>query len=179
MWEVGLPLSPVEFSSHHCFYKLSRSCLLGVCCCSCQLGCLFTTHVGGGSSSLSCGVFLPLPLSQAFLLLVAELAPLLPLEPLRPVRAVYLQFREGFPSSPLPHSVHPILFAMCLYCSYCLLPSFSFFPRWRSVFQGAMLFWPRVVCGSTAYHLPHLVCVFPSYLGMGIWWSGGPPGFSI
>jgi hypothetical protein len=37
MWEVGLPPSPVEFSSHHCFYKLSRSSLLGVCHCSCLL----------------------------------------------------------------------------------------------------------------------------------------------
>jgi hypothetical protein len=25
MWEVGLPPTPVEFSSHHHFYKLSRS----------------------------------------------------------------------------------------------------------------------------------------------------------
>jgi hypothetical protein len=32
--------------------------------------CLFTVHVGGGSSSLSCAVFLPPPLSQAFLLLI-------------------------------------------------------------------------------------------------------------
>jgi hypothetical protein len=37
-WEVGLPHSPVEFSSHHCFYKLSCSWLLGGClCCSCLL----------------------------------------------------------------------------------------------------------------------------------------------
>jgi hypothetical protein len=36
-WEVGLPLSPVEFSSHHHFYKLSRSWLLGVCRHSCLL----------------------------------------------------------------------------------------------------------------------------------------------
>jgi hypothetical protein len=48
----------------------------------------------------------------------------------------------------------------------------------RSV-QGAMLFWPRVVCGSTTYCLAHLVRVFPSCLGMGNWWPGGPPGFSI
>jgi hypothetical protein len=31
MWEVGLPPSPVEFSSHRHFYKLSRSWLLGMC----------------------------------------------------------------------------------------------------------------------------------------------------
>jgi hypothetical protein len=36
-WEVGLPPSPAEFSSHHHFYKLSCSWLLGVCCCSCLL----------------------------------------------------------------------------------------------------------------------------------------------
>jgi hypothetical protein len=30
----------------------------------------------------------------------------------------------------------PTLFATCLYCSYCLLLSFSFFPRWGSVCPG-------------------------------------------
>jgi hypothetical protein len=29
MWKVGLPPSPVEFSSHRHFHKLSCSCLLG------------------------------------------------------------------------------------------------------------------------------------------------------
>jgi hypothetical protein len=76
-------------------------------------------------------------------------------------RLVYLQFREGFPSPP------------CLYCCYCLLLSFSFFPRWMSVCPGAMLLWPRVVGGSTAYHLAHLVRVFPSHLGAGVWWWPG------
>jgi hypothetical protein len=42
------------------------------------------SSVGGGSSPLSCGVFLPPPLSQAFPLLVAGCAPLLLLEPLWP-----------------------------------------------------------------------------------------------
>jgi hypothetical protein len=32
--------------------------------------------------------------------------------------------------------VSPALFATCVYCSYCLLLSFSFFPRWRSVCPG-------------------------------------------
>jgi hypothetical protein len=41
--------------------------------------CLFTVHVGSGSSPLSCGVFLPKPLLQAFPLLVAGcVPPLLP-----------------------------------------------------------------------------------------------------
>jgi hypothetical protein len=32
--------------------------------------------------------------------------------------------------------VCPTLFPACLYCFYCLLVSFSFFPRWRSVCPG-------------------------------------------
>jgi hypothetical protein len=43
-WDVGLPPSPVEFSSLCHSYKLSRSWLLGGCCHSCLLrpACLFT-----------------------------------------------------------------------------------------------------------------------------------------
>jgi hypothetical protein len=51
-WEVGLPPCPVEFSSHRWFYKLSRSWLLGVCCCSCLL-------------QLACYEGFPLPPSSA------------------------------------------------------------------------------------------------------------------
>jgi hypothetical protein len=73
----------------------------------------------------SCGVFLPPPLLQAFPLLVAgHVPPLLP----SPAQLVYLQLCEGFPSPYLQRSEHPTLFATCLYCSYCLLLSFSFFP---------------------------------------------------
>jgi hypothetical protein len=118
---------------------LSQAFLLlitGRCCCSCQPPCLFTVHVGSGSSLFSCGVFLPPPLSQASPLLVAGHAPLLPSEALRPAWLVYLQSREGFPSPSLWRSGCPTLFPACLYCSYCLLLSFSFFPGWRSVCPG-------------------------------------------
>jgi hypothetical protein len=91
--------------------------------------CLFAVHVGSGSSLLSCGVFLPPPLTQAFPLLVARCAPPLPPEPLQPAGLLYLQFREGFPFPPLWSSGCPTLFASCLYCSYCLLLSLSFFSR--------------------------------------------------
>jgi hypothetical protein len=40
------------------------------------------------------------------------------------------------PFPHLWHSVCPTLFPTCLYCSYCFLLSFSFFPGWRSVCQG-------------------------------------------
>jgi hypothetical protein len=148
MWEVGLPLSCGVFLP----LPLSQAFPLlvtGRCCCSCQPPCLFTVHVGSRSSLLSCGVFLPPPFSPAFPLLVAGRTPPLPPEPLRPARLVYLQSRERFPSPNLQRSVRPTLFPVCLYCSYCLLLSFSFCPGWRSV-QEAMLLWPRLVCGSTA-----------------------------
>jgi hypothetical protein len=51
-------------------------------------------------------------------------------------RLVYLQSQEGFPSPPLRHSGHPTLFATCLYCSCCLLLSFSFFLGWGLVCPG-------------------------------------------
>jgi hypothetical protein len=97
------------------------------------VGMFVTVHVGGGTSPLSCGVFLLLPLSQAFPLLVAGHVPLLPPEFYSKAWLVYLQFWEGFPSPPFWSSVCPTLFAMCLYFSYCLLLSFSFFPDWGFV----------------------------------------------
>jgi hypothetical protein len=118
---------------------------------------LFTAHVGGVSTPLSCGVFLPLPLSQAFPLLVAGYTSPLPPETLRPAQLVYLQFHEGFPSPSLQCSVPPTLFPTCLYCSYCLLLSFSFFPQWRSVCPGGYAalaqgcLWEY--CGTTKFTL--------------------------
>jgi hypothetical protein len=141
--------------------------------------CLFTVHVGSGSSLPSCGVFLPPPLLQAFLLLIAERTPPIPLEPLWPGRLVYLQFREGFPSPPFStQCAPPSLLRVFILIAYYSVSLFSL-GRGLSV-QGAMLIWPRVVCGSTTYCLAHLVCVFPSRLGAGVWqWPRSPPGFSI
>jgi hypothetical protein len=55
----------------------------------------------------------------------------------------------------------PPLFATCLYCSYCLLLSFSFFPGWGSVCPGAYaalaqgcLWEYRVQLSSPGPHLP-------------------------
>jgi hypothetical protein len=124
--------------------------------------------------------FPPSTTLQAFLLLVAGHAPPLPPEALRPGWLVYLQSREGFPSPNLWRSVCPTLFPTCLYCSYCLLLSFSFCPPgggWSV--QGAMLLWPRLVCGSTAYSEARLVRVFPGRLGTGDWQPGSPSGFSV
>jgi hypothetical protein len=74
---------------------------------------------------------------------------------------------EGVPSPTFRISGHPALFAMCLfiflfqllvYYSVCF---FLFFTQgWGQSFQGAMLIWPRVVCGSTTCCLAHLVVCF-------------------
>jgi hypothetical protein len=93
------------------------------CTCFLRPACLFTAHVGSGSSPLSYGVFLPPPLLQAFLLLFAGHVPwLLP----SLAQLVYLQFCEGFPSAPFWCSGCSTLFATCLFCCYCLLFSCFF-----------------------------------------------------
>jgi hypothetical protein len=85
----------VEFSSHHCFYKLSHSWLLGSCRCSCLLhpACLLTVPWG-----------------------------------------------IAHPPPPW-HSGHPALFAICLFCCYCLLLSFFFFFPWVWVGLSRRLCW--------------------------------------
>jgi hypothetical protein len=80
--------------------------------------------------------FPPSTTLTSFPLLVAGRAPLLPLSPARPGLFIYSSVRD----SPTPFwcSGHPTLFAMCLYCSYCLLLSFSFIPGWGSVYPGGL-----------------------------------------
>jgi hypothetical protein len=177
-WPCRFCLLRVLLCVSHCYKLSSFQPHWGRWHCTCflRLVCSFTVHMGSWLSPLSCGVLLPLTLLQAFLLLIAgRVLPLLP----SPAQLVYLQFREGFPSPPLQCSGHPTLFAMCLFFCYCLLFSFLF-PGWGLVCAGAMLIWPRIVCGNTAYCLAHLVvCVFPSHLGSGNWRPRGPPGFSI
>jgi hypothetical protein len=77
---------------------------------------------------------------------------------------VYLQFAWGIAPYPLsgawgaqPSLLHVFFFFSCLFIIQFVF--FSFFSPWvggRSI-QGAMLIWPRVVCGSTTRCLAHLV----------------------
>jgi hypothetical protein len=135
---VSLPPSPVGLSSHHHFYKLSHSWFLGMCRHSCLLwsAYLFTVHVGSGPSTISCGVFFPLPLLQAFPLLVAGRVP--PLLPSPASLFIDLQFHEGLPlhhSSVLrvPHPLYYLTFLLLLLITQFF---FSFFPGWGSVCPG-------------------------------------------
>jgi hypothetical protein len=117
-----------------------------------------------GLPLLSCGVFLPPPLLQAFLLLVATALS-------GQARLVYLQFREGFsPVFGAQGAPPSLLRVFIVLIAYYLVSLFS--PGGGQSIQGAMLIWPRDVCGSTTYNLAHLVVhIFPSRLD--------PPSFSI
>jgi hypothetical protein len=129
---------------------------------------------------LSCGVFLPPPLSQAFLLLVAGRVPPLPPSPARPGLFIYSSGKDipspTFGTQDAMASLLRVFFVVIAYYSVSL-----FFPGWWSVCPGGYADLARVVCGSTMSHLAHLVvCVFPSHLGTGVWQRPrGPPGFSI
>jgi hypothetical protein len=133
--------------------------------------------VGGGSSLLSCGVFLPPPLSQAFLFLVAGHIPLLPPEPLWPGPACLVTIPRRIPLTPLQSSGSPTLFATCLYFSYCLLLSFSFFPGWGLVCLGGYVDLAQGCLWK--YHLPlSLPCpLLPKPSGHGRLVAQGPSWF--
>jgi hypothetical protein len=65
------------------------------------------------------------------------------------------------PFPPLWCSGCPAFFSTCLFYCCCLLFSFFSFSLGGGLsVQGAMLSWPRVVCGSTACRLDHLVVCF-------------------
>jgi hypothetical protein len=134
--------------------------------------------VGGGSYPLSCGVFFPLPVSQAFLLLIAGHASPLPPSLAGPGLFIYSSRKDSppplFGSQCTPPSLQHVFFVLIAYYSVSL-----FSPGGAWSVQGAMLIWPRVVSGSTMYYLAHLVVhVFPSHLGLGDWQRpGSPPGF--
>jgi hypothetical protein len=134
--------------------------ITGWCCCSCQPLCLFTAHVGGGSFPPHLWSFPPSATLRSFP------APGCWVHTPAPTRA-----SQAWPSLftvlgriPFPHSSalsapHPLSHMSLLFL--LLITQFLFFsPGGGWSFQGAMLIWPRVVCGSTAVPLsspcPHL-----------------------
>jgi hypothetical protein len=124
-------------------------------------GLFIYTSRGCDPSPFSCGVFLPPPLLQAFTLLVPGWVPPL-LLPSPAGLFIYNSMRDFF-SPPLRQSGCPALFAMCFFFFFQLLVYYSvcFFPMGGSQsVQGAMLIWPRFVCGSNTCCLAHMVVCF-------------------
>jgi hypothetical protein len=108
----------------------------------------------------------------------------LPPEPLQPGPACLFTVPGGIPLPPLCCSGCPTLFGTCLYCSYCLLFSFSFFPRWGSVRPGGyadlaqgclwkccILFSSPGLCLPKLSGRQHLVAQGPSWF-LRLTWSG-------
>jgi hypothetical protein len=90
---------------------------------------------------------------------------------------VYLQFCEGFPSLSLQSTGHLTLFAMCLYCSYCLLLSFPFFPRWGSVCPGGYAALAQGCLWKHHILLSSPCLLLPKLSGCGCLASRGPSWF--
>jgi hypothetical protein len=159
------------------FYFLQYTALPTFC--NCRLFCMRSSPLPLCGTFHTTAAVISFPLSKV----AGQVWPLLP-----SLASLFIySLPEGL---PLPHSLglgHPALFAMCLFFFCCLFIiqfvffSLYFFPLGGSLsVQGAVLIWPRVVCGSTLCHLAHLVlCIFPSILGAGISQCRSPPGFSV
>jgi hypothetical protein len=87
--------------------------------------------MGSEPSLLSCGVFLPLPLLQPFLLLVAGRVRPLPPSPARPGLFIYSSVRDSPP--PLRCSVRPTVFAIVFIVLVTYYSVSLFFPGWGLV----------------------------------------------
>jgi hypothetical protein len=174
MWEVGLPPSPVQFSSHCHFYKLSCSCLLGSAAApaSCHVSLQFTCEVGLPSSPVEfSSLCRSHKLSHSWLLGACP-APA-GASPAHPVCLFTVPGKILFSQSLALRAPHPLSHVSLLFL--LLISQFLFFSLGggRS-FQGAMLLWPRLVCGSTAVPrsspCPHL----PKVSGRGRLAAWGP-----
>jgi hypothetical protein len=76
-------------------------------------------------------------------------------------------------SAPHPLSRVSLLFLL-------LNSQFLFFPQVEvSLSRGLCCSGPGLSVGVPQYHEAHLVRVFPSHLGTGDWWPGGPSCFSV
>jgi hypothetical protein len=86
--------------------------------------------------------------------------------------------RLPFHQSSVLSVPHPLSHVSLLFLLF--ISQFLFFPQVEvSLFRGLCCSGPGFSVGVQQYCEAHLVCVFPSHLGVGDWWPGGPPCFSI
>jgi hypothetical protein len=161
---------------------LSQTFLLlitGRCCCSCQPPCLCTAHMGSGYSLLSCGVFLPPPLTRfpAPGCWACSPAPARA-SPACPACLFTVLGRIPFPQSSVLGAPH--LLSLVSLSFLLLITQFLFFPRVEvRLSRELCCSGPRLSVGIPQYYKDHLVHVFPSRLDAGDWRPGGPLGFSV
>jgi hypothetical protein len=73
---------------------------------------------------------------------------------------------------------HPLSHVSLLFL--LLITQFLFFPQVEVILsRGLCCSGPGLSVGVLQYSKAHLVRIFPSHLGVGDWWPGGPPGFSV
>jgi hypothetical protein len=86
--------------------------------------------------------------------------------------------RIPFPQSSVLRAPHPLFHMSLLFL--LLITQFLFFPQVEvSLSRGLCCSGPGLSVGVLRYREAHLVRVFPSRLGMGDWWPGGPHCFSV
>jgi hypothetical protein len=152
---VGLPPSPVEFSSFCHSDKLSHSWLLGSSAApaSRHVFLQLTWEVGLPPSPVEFSSLHHSHKHSRFWLLSACPCSCRSLS--GQAWLVYLQFQGDSPllgAQGAPPSLQCVFIVLIAYYSVSL-----FSPGGGLSVQGTMLFWPRVVCGSTMYCLAHLV----------------------
>jgi hypothetical protein len=159
--------------NHHGYKLFPFQAHWGMWCYTCilWLACLFTVHVGSDTSPLSCGVFLPPPLLQAFPFLDAGRVPLL--LPSLASLIIYSSVKDC-PSSCLQCSGH-VSFLLLLF-----IIQFGFFPGWGSVCPGGYADLAQGCLWEYCMPLSSLGgLLLPSRLDTGVWWHESPHGFSV
>jgi hypothetical protein len=183
MWEVGLPPSPVKFSSHCHFHKLTCSWLLGSTAAPASRHvCLqFTWEVGLPSSPVEfSSLHHSHQLSRSWLLGACPAPAPARASPAHLACLFKVPGRIPFPQSLALSAPYPISCVSLLLL--LLITQFLFFPRGEvSLSRGLCCSGPGLSVGVPRYHEAHLVCVFPSRLGasdrgpslfLSLMWSG-------
>jgi hypothetical protein len=179
MWEVCFPPSPVEFSSQHHFHKLSCSWLLGGAAApdSHHVCLQFTWEVGLPSSPVEfSSLHHSHKLSCSWLLGVCPHSHQSISGP--PSLFIYSPRKASLPPIFGTQYAHPLSRVSLLFL--LLISQFLFSPRMEvSLSMGLCCSGLGLSVGVPWYCEAHLVWIFPSHLGMDVWWPGGPPGFSV
>jgi hypothetical protein len=98
--------------------------------------------------------------------------------PARPACLFTVPGRIPFPQSSALRVPHPLSCVSLLF--FLLITQFLLFPQVGvGLSRGLCCSGPGLSVGVPQYCEAHLVCVFPSHLGVGDWQPGGPPGFSV
>jgi hypothetical protein len=175
------PPSPVKFSSHCHFHKLSCSCLLGGAAAPASRHvCLqFTWEVGVSSSPVE---FSSLrhshKLPRSWLLDTRPFPAPTRAFPAHLTCLFTVPGRIPFPQSSVLRVPHPLSNVSLLLL--LLITQFLLFPRVEvSLSRGLCCSGLGLSVEVLRYCKAHLVCVFPSRLGTGDWRPRDPPCFSV